>query len=199
MPSVVLLAGSPSYPSRSTTLLDRASTLLLEQSFSIQWFSLTDFPAEDLIQANWKSVAVHRFIDAIANSHGLIVATPVYKAAYSGALKTVLDLLPEQALDHKAALALATGGSSGHLLTLEYALQPILSALKARHIINGVYATDRDFQRQDDGSYLIAEDINQRLQNAVERFITHLPTVHTTVELHPTELNKRIHAARIGI
>ena len=55
----------------------------------------------------------------------------------------MLDLLDEKALAGKVVLPIATGGSPAHLLALEYGLKPVLSALGARHILAGVYATDK--------------------------------------------------------
>jgi len=74
-----------------------------------------------------------------------LVATPIYKAAYSGLLKSFLDLLPQDGLRGKTVLPLATGGSTAHLLALDYALKPVLGALGARHILDSVYATDAQF------------------------------------------------------
>ncbi|WP_148716105.1 NADPH-dependent FMN reductase [Chitinolyticbacter meiyuanensis] len=198
MTRVVLLAGSPGQRSRSTTLLQRAGALLASYGVELQWFALGDFPSDDLIYARWDSPAIKRFTETVAEADGFVVATPVYKAAYAGSLKAVLDLLPERALEQKAALALATGGSPSHLLAVDYALQPVLSALKARHIVGGVYATDRDFTAQDDGSYQLAEDIDTRLHQAIGRLVAHLPNPGS-VQLHPEELPRRVAAARISI
>ena len=161
-------------------------------------FGLADFPAEDLLYARWDSPTVKAFNQAVAESDGLIVATPVYKAAYCGAVKTVLDLLPERALEQKVALALATGGSLGHLLAVDYALQPVLSALKARHIIGGVYATDSDFSKLDNGKHAFSPEIKQRLQAAVARFIAHLPNPGHA-QLHGQDLSRQVRAAQISI
>ena len=78
----------------------------------------------------------------VANADGLVIATPVYKASFSGALKTVLDLLPERALAHKVVLPMATGGSIAHMLAVDYALKPVLSALKAQELLHGIFAED---------------------------------------------------------
>lgn len=40
----------------------------------------------------------------------VILATPVYKAAYSGLLKTFLDLLPQGGLRDKVVLPIARNG-----------------------------------------------------------------------------------------
>ncbi len=61
---------------------------------------------------------------------------------FSGALKTLLDLLPERALEGKIVLPLATGGTIAHMLAVDYALKPVLNALKAQEILHGVFADD---------------------------------------------------------
>jgi SsuE family FMN reductase len=81
-----------------------------------------------------KSVRVEKQIEAAA---ALIVSTPIYKAAYTGALKALLDILPPAALDGKVVLPIATGGSFAHLLAIEYALKPVLSALGATDLLQG--------------------------------------------------------------
>ncbi len=57
----------------------------------------------------------------------MVIGTPVYKAAYSGLLKSLLDLLPQYALAGKTVLPLATGGSTAHVLAIDYALRPVLA------------------------------------------------------------------------
>ncbi len=39
-------------------------------------------------------------------------------------------------------LPLATGGTVAHMLAVDYALKPVLSALKAQEILHGVFADD---------------------------------------------------------
>ncbi|WP_348945201.1 NADPH-dependent FMN reductase [Chitinibacter sp. FCG-7] len=198
MSKVVLLAGSPSAQSKSSALLERVSRSLKAHGVALELFTLEDFPAEDLINARWDSPAVKEFVQIVAASDGLVVSTPVYKAAYSGALKTVLDLLPERALENKAVLALASAGSAGHLLAVDYALQPVLTALKARHIVGAVFATDKDFTRNEDLSYQIAEPILARLEAAVSQLVAHLPNPEQA-RIPAGELAKSVQAARISI
>ncbi|WP_372430482.1 NAD(P)H-dependent oxidoreductase [Janibacter melonis] len=44
-------------------------------------------------------------------------------------LKTFLDLLPQDALRGKVVLPVATGGSPAHVLSVDYALRPVLASL----------------------------------------------------------------------
>ncbi len=73
----------------------------------------------------------------------VVVATPVYKAAYTGLLKAFLDVLPRQTLLDKTVFPIAPGGSLAHLLTIDFAFKPVLSALGAQHVLNGLYCPEK--------------------------------------------------------
>ncbi len=103
---------------------------------------LQNFAPEDLLYARFDNPALQTLNEQLAGADGLIIATPVYKASFSGALKTLLDLLPERALEGKIVLPLATGGTIAHMLAVDYALKPVLNALKAQEILHGVFADD---------------------------------------------------------
>ncbi|MGA5194026.1 NAD(P)H-dependent oxidoreductase [Streptomyces exfoliatus] len=77
-----------------------------------------------------------------AERAGKLVPRQIYKAAYSGLLKTFLDLLPQHAFAGKPVLPLATGGSPAHVLAPEYALRPILTAFGAQ-VCQGRFVLDR--------------------------------------------------------
>jgi len=98
----------------------------------------------------------------------VILATPVYKAAYSGLLKTFLDLLPQSGLRDKVVLPIATGGSLAHTLAIDYALRPVLTALAARSILPGIFAVDSQIVVADDG-VTVDPSLQQRLDDGVER------------------------------
>lgn len=119
---VVSLAGSPSQRSRSGVLLDAAGDWLQRHGVEVVRYAVRDFEPADLIHARFDSPVVQRFAEHVEQADGLLVATPVYKASFAGALKTLLDLLPERALANKAVLPLASGGSAAHMLALDYAL-----------------------------------------------------------------------------
>ena len=139
---VITLAGSPRFPSRSSALLEYAREKLNALDVEVCHWNLHNFEPEDLLYARFDSPALKTLIEQLNGADGLIVATPIYKASFSGALKTLLDLLPERALDGKVVLPLATGGTVAHLLAVDYALKPVLNALKAQEILHGVFADD---------------------------------------------------------
>ncbi|GAA0483319.1 MULTISPECIES: NADPH-dependent FMN reductase [Tatumella] len=174
---VVTLAGSPRFPSRSAALLTRSQKILESRGVEVLPWNIQHFEPADLIQARFDAPAISLFKEDLASAQGLIIATPVYKASYSGALKTVLDLLPERALENKVVLPVATAGSHAHMLAIDYALKPVLGALKARDILHGVFANDsqiipgeRDVQ--------IDDVILTRLNDELDAFLNALNRLH---------------------
>jgi FMN reductase len=165
--TILLIAGSPSEPSRSAALLDAVAERLQLRHRAVERLNVRDLPPQALLLADTGHTSIAAAAAQVARAQALVVATPVYKAAYSGLLKVFLDLLPQTALKGKVVLPLATGGSPHHMLALDYALRPVLQALAARHILPGVYATDAQVPRDVLGGYTIGDDINTRLDDAV--------------------------------
>ena len=173
--SVLLVAGSPSAHSRSAALLDAVQQRLEQQAGwrqpCIDRVQVRDLSPQALLLADWSHASVKRAIAQVEAASVLAIATPVYKAAYSGVLKVFLDLLPQTALKGKVVLPLATGGSPHHMLALDYALRPVLQSLGARHILPGVYASDSQIPKREDGSYQIGDEIGTRLDDAVSALV----------------------------
>jgi FMN reductase len=167
MPDIVLLSGSPSASSKSVVILEYAIQLLTEQGLTSALLNVRDFPAQDLILAKYDSPAFDSAKQLIAECAGLIVATPVYKAAYSGGLKAFLDILPQYAFRGKTLLPIANGGSPGHQLAIDYALKPVLSAMAATDLLQGVYVVDAQFNTDADGKQTFNDEIRDRLRTAV--------------------------------
>lgn len=172
--SILAIVGSPSKPSRTAQLVRHAARRLAAADIAVETVSIYDLPAEDLLYGNFAAPAVQALQQRIGAARGVIIATPVYKAAYAGALKVLLDLVPEGGFAGKPVLPLASGGSPGHLLAVDYAIKPVLAALKASEIHQGVFAVDSQIGRGADGE--LAPELQQRLDEAVDEFAALLTT-----------------------
>ena len=170
--SALLIAGSPSERSRSAALLDAVSQRLHARGALVDRIHIRGLSPQALLLADFGHPTVVAATDQVAKARVLVVATPVYKAAYSGVLKVFLDLLPQTALKGKTVLPLATGGSPHHMLALDYALRPVLQSLGAKHILPGIYATDSQVTLSPEGSYRVHSDVAVRLDDAVNLIIT---------------------------
>lgn len=164
--SVLLIAGSPSERSRSTALLDRVGRLLSQRDVAIDRLQVRDLSSQALLLADFSHRTVVEALHQVDRAQAIVVATPVYKAAYSGVLKVLLDLLPQSAFKGKTVLPLATGGSPHHMLALDYALRPVLQSLGARHILPGVYATDAQVALTPEQGYVIQPETEARLEES---------------------------------
>jgi FMN reductase len=164
--SLLLIAASPTPASRSAALLGATSERLVHLGLAPRSLRLRELPAQALLLADAGQAQVADALQQVAEARAIVLATPIYKAAYSGLLKVFLDLLPQDGLRGKTILPLATGGSLAHLLALDYALKPVLSALGARDILDAVYATDADLSKRPDGAYELDARIARRLTQA---------------------------------
>lgn len=168
--NIVTIAGSPSKQSRSSRLIAEAGRWLDTEGISHQEISVRDLPAEDLLYANINSPSLQAVNQLLEKASGVIIATPVYKAAYSGVLKALLDVLPQNGFAGKVVLPLVTGGSAAHMLAMDYALKPVLSSLGARFVLNGVFALDSQVRIREDNSLEIDNEIAIRLEDGLQRF-----------------------------
>lgn len=170
MTSILAISGSPSVDSRTALVVDQVVRRLSASGHDVRHLPVRDLPAADLLAGRVASPLLRRAVDEVAAAEGLIVATPVYKASYTGLLKSFLDLLPQSGLAGKTVLPLATGGSLAHVLTIDYALRPVLSALGARHVVTGCFLLDKSVERLDGGSARLEAETELRLFQAVDGF-----------------------------
>ncbi len=181
--SIVALSGSPSAHSRSAALLRHVLGRFADDVVRSE-IVLRDLPPAALVRADVDDPAIRRARDQVAAARLVVVATPIYKASYSGLLKTFLDLLPQDALRGKTVLPLGTGGSAAHLLALDYALRPVLAALGARHVLDSVYAVDTQLAAGPHGDGVDAE-VAERVTRALREgpFATRLAADAAAVPL----------------
>lgn len=195
---VVSLAGSPSQRSRSGVLLDVAGDWLHHRGVEVVRYGVRDFAAEDLLHGRFDSPLVQRFIEHVEAAEGLLIATPVYKASFAGALKTLLDLLPERALAHKVVLPMASGGSVAHMLAVDYALKPVLTALKAQEMLHGVYAVDAQIRYTEAGQPAsLVPELAERLEESLQQLYAAL--ARRPQPLDPKLLHASLTSARWSI
>ena len=96
-------------------------------------------------------------VNAIASADAVLLATPVYRATLTGALKNLLDHVPVAGLRDTPVGIVAMGGSDHHYLGAERHLRDILSWFGALTLPNAVYLTARDFSDGVPGERAAAE------------------------------------------
>ncbi|GEN87768.1 NADPH-dependent FMN reductase [Oceanobacillus sp. FSL W8-0428] len=169
MSEIVVLSGSPSEVSRSNAVLRYIGSTLEEKGFSVTHISVRDVPQDVLFNGEFNSLVIQRITSLIKEAKGVIVGTPVYKSSYSGILKALVDLLPQDVLEDKTVLPLMTGGSSSHLLAMEYTLKPLLASLKGMNL-KGVYFVDSQIDKRNTANPIVHTNALERLTKQVEYF-----------------------------
>ncbi|UOD32774.1 NADPH-dependent FMN reductase [Massilia violaceinigra] len=172
--SVLLLGGSPSVASSGARLLQHVGDKLTLHGHRCNTLQVRDLPAQALLHASFDDPAIVRATALLLDADAIVIATPVYKASYTGILKAFLDLLPQDGLDGKLVLPLATGGSQSHMLVLDYALRPVLASLSARFILPGIYATSDQLRWNAATGLTLDAPIAARVARGVEQLSSEL-------------------------
>ncbi len=167
---ILSLNGSVRVPSRTGIVL-AALRDAIQAQVDAEWDSihlaqdgqaiLTSLSRETLSQEG------RRLIDRVEAADLLLVGTPVYRASYTGVLKHVFDLVQRPALNGKAAVLVASGGSPLHSLVIEHQLRPLLGFFNVHTAPTGVYASDADFADGRLTNAAVAERIERAAGEAV--------------------------------
>lgn len=116
-------------------------------------------------------------IDKISQGNMFLVASPIYRGTYTGALKNLLDHLPLEALEGKAVGLIATGATPHHYLAIDHQFRGLLAWFNAYILPGSVYLESGAFSNGDlvDPSRLSAlKELGETLVNFSER-ISGLP------------------------
>jgi FMN reductase len=94
-------------------------------------------------------------VAALAEADALLIASPVYRGSFTGALKNLLDLTPVDALRHTPVGIVAMGATAHHYLGVDWHLRAVLAWFGALVAPTSVYlepAHFRDGQLADPGA-----------------------------------------------
>ena len=99
----------------------------------------------------WGTPLVTRLVADIAACDLVVVASPTYKAAYTGLLKLFLDKFAGgTGLADVVVAPVMLGGSLAHSLAPELTLKPVLAELGATTALPGLYLVDSPYAESDD-------------------------------------------------
>jgi MsuE subfamily FMN reductase len=174
------LSGSPARNAASRTLsaVKRAVEFAhqLDDSIAMETINVRDLEIElcdgrdpALYEGDSKTL-----IDKIVAADALILGTPVYRGSYTGILKNVFDVIPNDALVGKPVGIIVTGSTQHHYLAIEHQIKPLLGFFHAHALPGGVYLTPEHFN----DSVLVDEGALERLQQlskAIVQFVKHVP------------------------
>ena len=93
----------------------------------------------------WGDPAVGAAVEALKAADVAVVASPTYKATYTGLLKLFLDQVGTGDLAGVVAVPLMLGGGPTHYLAPELLLKPVLVELGATAPTRGLYLVEKSW------------------------------------------------------
>ena len=146
---VVAVSGGLQRPSRTLTLVEALIDALGERaSIETHLIELGEVGPKlaGVLYPNQLPAEVRKDIAAIESADFLIVASPVYRASFTGLFKHLFDFVDHNALNDVPVLLAATGGSDRHALVIDHQLRPLFSFFQAQTLPIGVYGAEADFE-----------------------------------------------------
>ena len=189
--NIVTISASPTEKSRSGFLVQELERDIRAtgKNIAIESWNLGDFDPRALVYTDFSDHRIAKFQASISKADAVIFATPVYKASYSGGLKLLLDIIPENGLKDKVALTVATGGTNAHLLVLDYILKPVLSVLGSRIQLSGIYVSDYDLKKDSLNNYTLTDALDTRLKNTTRELLELIEEKANTKEKNQSKLS----------
>ncbi|HTI85813.1 MAG TPA: NAD(P)H-dependent oxidoreductase [Alphaproteobacteria bacterium] len=118
---------------------------------------------------DWDSKLVNDALQKVAEADVLVVASPVYKAAFTGVLKLFLDRIPMEGLAGRIVIPMMVAAAPIHTLAVEVHLRPVLIELGGSCPVRGLVVMESKLSELPDivGKWLAgAKDVLQPLMRA---------------------------------
>ncbi|MEV0043984.1 NAD(P)H-dependent oxidoreductase [Nocardia rhamnosiphila] len=148
MLKLCILCGNPKTGSRTLGIASSlGDQLLVDGAYES---TVIDLSAHSDQIFTWPSDIMTEFTTAITECDLLIVASPTYKATYTGMLKAFLDRLPADGLKDVLTIPVMTGGDLTHSMGPEVNLRPLLVELGACVPSKGLYFVMSDMDKVGD-------------------------------------------------
>ena len=174
--NVVAVSGGLQRPSRTLALVEELLVALGEAlPINVRLIELGEIAPQfaGAVQRKQLPASVEADLAAIETADLLVVASPVYRASYTGLFKHLFDFVHHESLIGVPVLLAATGGSERHALVIDHQLRPLFAFFQADVLPIGIYATEKDF----DGYSVSDSALQERIALAVARAVPHLKNV----------------------
>lgn len=139
MTRVAVVVGNPKPASRTLS----AATYVARELTGLEPDLVVDLATLGPAVLDWADAEVSRLVAEVGAADLVVVASPTYKATYTGLLKLFLDRFSSTGLSG-LAVPLMLGAGPGHALAPEHTLRPLLSEIGG-HTLRGLYVSDGRF------------------------------------------------------
>jgi FMN reductase len=146
---IALVIGQATAPGRLVTACRALEQHLHNAGAEVQVVDLAATPVQicDGRPPEQYDAVTRAAVDVLNSADAAALASPVYRASFSGVLKNFLDLLPLEALHRKPVAILAMGATDHHYLGVDTHLRAVLAWFGALAMPTSVYLASRDFEQ----------------------------------------------------
>lgn len=148
MTQVSVVVGNPKPRSRTFVIAEALADRVVEHLDAEKKVVIDLIDHADRI-FQWPDDEMNELSQAVRTSDIVVVASPTYKASYTGLLKSFLDRYPNNALAGVRAIPILTASAPQHALAVEFTLRPLLVELGASVPTRGLYFSMSDMPRLD--------------------------------------------------
>ncbi|MDQ6696086.1 MAG: NAD(P)H-dependent oxidoreductase [Actinomycetota bacterium] len=95
---------------------------------------------------DWASARVREAVEQVSAADLIVVASPTYKATYTGLLKSFLDWFSTTGLSGVTTVPVMVGAGPTHALAVEVHLRPVLIEIGATLPTRGLYVLEQQLE-----------------------------------------------------
>jgi len=141
--NVTAVVGNPKPGSRTLTAARECAQQIADVigAPAVETFDLAELGPALLA---WNDPDVARVRDAMRASAVVVVASPTYKATYTGLLKLLFDQIAAGELRRTQAVPLMVGGAPNHALAVDVHLRPLLLEVGCSCPTQGLYILESE-------------------------------------------------------
>ncbi|MCU1396555.1 MAG: NADPH-dependent reductase [Ilumatobacteraceae bacterium] len=148
---ITIVSGNPKAKSRT---LGVAEAVAAKAAAAAGFGSATPTTVIELAELgpqlfDWSSAPVKAATQTLAATSLAVIATPVYKATYTGLLKSFLDWFGQTGLAGVTVVPVMVGASAIHALAVEVHLRPLLVEIGATVPTRGLFVLEQELDALD--------------------------------------------------
>ena len=140
-PRTAVVVGNPKPGSRTLA----AATTVARRLAGAEPDLVVDLATVGPALLDWRDPSVSALVDEVGDADLVVVASPTYKATYTGLLKLFLDRFAGGTGLNGVAIPLLLGGSPAHSLAPELTLRPVLTEIGGTVPGRGLFVIDRQY------------------------------------------------------
>ena len=137
---VVVVVGNPQAASRTAGIAQLVAGRVAELA-GLEGVATIDLAEQPDALLRWKDPTVAAWREQVLAARLLVVASPTYKASFTGLVKLFLDAFGHDELAGLPTVAVMTGGAADHSLAVQHHLVPVLVEIGASCPTRGLYVS----------------------------------------------------------